>query len=86
MGITFGAYILEKDKYHISGALNITGWSVMFAVLAALFLSQNHVVNNHERLRTTFYMDLQRPVWALCLGWICFACIYGYGGNVYRNK
>ena len=27
------------------------------------------------------YNSASRPLWALCLAWLVFACEYGYGGN-----
>lgn len=65
---------------------NWTAWAVFVAVNAALFFNLNDVTYN--RWKTTFYMALQRPVWAVLLAWLIYACINGHAGKsrqyVYR--
>ena len=31
---------------------------------------------------TVIYGSLHRPVWAVAIGWIVFACFHGYGGKI----
>lgn len=54
-------------------------WVAVLAVMAFILLYQNDADHNHTRLKATLYFPLQRTVWALCLCWISYACMAGYG-------
>lgn len=57
-------------------------WGVAFAITGVLFFSQEDVDNNHTTLKSTFYFPLQRPVWALFLCWVSYACMSGNAGII----
>lgn len=57
-------------------------WIVVFSVIVFLFLYQNEADHNHTRIKSTFFFPLQRPLWALCLCWISYACLSGNGGFI----
>lgn len=35
-----------------------------------------------NRLANSFHLALVRPVWAIAIGWIIFACMNGRGGKI----
>ena len=60
------------------------GWIVSIASLAAIvfggaiFYHKDHVYNPWE---AGVYAGVHRSAWSLCVAWIAFACIKGYGGQ-----
>ncbi|XP_068082915.1 nose resistant to fluoxetine protein 6 [Anabrus simplex] len=63
----------------------VVGWSLSVAfMLLALFLAAPFMKMNwkYSVLEAAFYCSLHRPVWALGVAWIVFACASGYGGPV----
>ncbi|XP_069691598.1 nose resistant to fluoxetine protein 6-like [Periplaneta americana] len=59
------------------------GWLLTIVALAAVynslypFLQKDH---KYDVLQAAFYCALTRPVWSICMAWIIFACVSGYGG------
>ncbi|XP_065331424.1 nose resistant to fluoxetine protein 6-like [Cloeon dipterum] len=85
IGMALG-YVLSK-KHHVAlpkwGV--VIGWLICTALaLSVLFLilipySESYVEN---ALEAAFYGSLHKPAWSLCLCWIIWACVNGYGGVV----
>lgn len=57
-------------------------WVGIFAAIAALVFTQDEVVFNHNILRTSLYIPLQRPIWGIFLSWVAYACLTDNAGNV----
>lgn len=62
--------------------LHLTGWALVFAVLAVQFPLENNFRQERTVTRTMYYYPLQRTMWPLCLCWISYACLSGYAGFV----
>lgn len=60
----------------------MTAWAAFLGIIAVLFFCHNDAAFNAMRLKSTFYMALQRPVWTLCLCWLTYACINGHAGKL----
>lgn len=54
----------------------------MLTTTAFLFLYQNDAHYNHTRIKAALFFPLQRPLWTLCVCWICYACLSGNAGFV----
>lgn len=61
--------------------LNIIIWSAVLVIIGVLFLMENEVFLRDNRVERSLYIGLQRPIWAACLSWISYACIFNYGGK-----
>lgn len=62
--------------------LHLLGWLCVFVVFTAQFLIEQNCIKDSTVLKTMFYYPLQRTIWPLCLCWISYACLSGYGGFV----
>ncbi|CAG7726227.1 unnamed protein product, partial [Allacma fusca] len=95
VGIVVG-YLLYLGKVNpklfkgLPKAVVIIGWtlSTVFAlaiIYGAMFYFDPK--NTHETLHSAhaaIYAGFHRVVWSICIGWIVFACVNGYGG--WANK
>lgn len=61
-------------------------WVVIFAILAAMVFNQDDVYQNHNRIKSTLYIPLQRPIWGIFLSWVAYACLTDNAGNEIVNK
>ncbi|XP_018567001.1 nose resistant to fluoxetine protein 6-like isoform X2 [Anoplophora glabripennis] len=59
-------------------------WAVCLATLLTCALGGHSTLRspNYDRLGNSFYIALIRPVWALCVAWVIWACAMGYAGPV----
>lgn len=57
-------------------------WCTVVAVTISLAILEIIVKNRDVRLERSLFIALHRPVWGLCLCWIIFACVFGYGGKL----
>uniref|UniRef100_A0A1I8FNN4 Aa_trans domain-containing protein n=1 Tax=Macrostomum lignano TaxID=282301 RepID=A0A1I8FNN4_9PLAT len=61
-------------------------WAIAAAGgLALLYLVQGQIADTGPPLtlqQVTVYWSFLRPGFALCVAWVVFACVYGYGGPV----
>lgn len=55
-------------------------WGAILSLTAFLFFFQDDATYNQTKIKSTLYFPLQKPLWALCLFWISFACLSGNGG------
>jgi len=93
MGIALGYLFATRPVEKASGKnplVTIIGWTVSLA-LAVPFLFGYHFNGGYSGTvpvqemtlgSRVFYGGLQRFGWSLVVGWILFACQYGYGGPV----
>ncbi|KAJ9601024.1 hypothetical protein L9F63_000862 [Diploptera punctata] len=87
IGITLGylLHVLKGKTVTIPKICVALGWVVSIVSLAAIMFSGavfyrgDHEYNAGE---AGIYAGVHRPAWALCISWIAFACIKGYGGPV----
>ena len=81
LGLMTG-YILHvtKDKdIKISNALNLSIWSFVFLVAFSLIYGPYNITTHYEMQA---YEAMMKSCWGLCLAWVVFACVKGYGGIV----
>lgn len=62
--------------------LNLMVWSAVLVLIGALFIMERKVIVRDDRVEHSLYVGLQRAIWAACLSWISYACIFGYGGKL----
>ena len=81
LGLMTG-YILHVTKgkeIKISSAQNLSIWSFVFLVAFSLIYGPYNITTG---LENEIYQALMKTCWGLCLGWVVFACVKGYGGPV----
>ncbi|CAB3367859.1 Hypothetical predicted protein [Cloeon dipterum] len=87
IGMALGYFLSKKHHVPLPKWGVALGWFTSTAVaLTVIFLilipySENFVQN---ALEAAFYASLHKPAWSLCVCWIIWACINGYGGVVNR--
>ena len=75
---------ITKDKgVKIHPALNLVIWAAV-SVVAFLLVYGDYWVRTEEQYHD--YLTMKKWSWGLCLAWITFACVRGYGGTVSRNN
>ncbi|KAH9525530.1 hypothetical protein Btru_001643 [Bulinus truncatus] len=67
----------------------IPGWMMSTAAALTLVFVQDENFKDHHSLVPALtdrvknlYEIIKAPLWSLCVGWVIFACHYGYGGCV----
>ncbi|XP_034827096.1 nose resistant to fluoxetine protein 6-like [Maniola hyperantus] len=86
VGLVYG-YLLHvwrnrKPKMHLVFHSFITTFFILLLLLIIYcqFIGGRNDFDN--RLIKRLFDSFLRPLWALCLGWIIFACVNGYGGPI----
>ncbi|XP_018568699.1 O-acyltransferase like protein [Anoplophora glabripennis] len=84
-------YILARIKFHgdlklrnLNKILVCILWMVCIAVILTCIYGGHSTLRDpeHDVLANSFYIGFVRPVWAICLLWVVFACANGYGGPI----
>lgn len=52
-------------------------WFLVIVLMAFAFFFQNDVDYNRTRTKAAIFYPLQKTLWAVCLWWICYACMSG---------
>ncbi|KAJ8969798.1 hypothetical protein NQ317_003303 [Molorchus minor] len=91
MGIFLG-YVLAKMQFQenknilpkFNKKLLIVLWTICIVGLLSCVYGGHSTLRgpDYDRLGNAFYIALLRPAWSLCVMWIIFACVTGYGGPV----
>lgn len=55
------------------------------AGMLGIVLFQHDVAHNYERIKSSLFITLHRPLWAVGLCWIVWASLKGYGGKLGRQ-
>ncbi|XP_050297632.1 nose resistant to fluoxetine protein 6-like [Anthonomus grandis grandis] len=79
--IKFGAkkiIRLPKIYWWISCGLSLT----MLCGVTFTFGSKSLTDAEYHKWHNALFNSLARPTWAVCVGWICFCCVNGYGGII----
>lgn len=50
-------------------------------MLSAIFTHVVFTKNEYNVLRSAIFNPLVRPLWAVAVCWVIFACVKGYGGK-----
>ncbi|XP_069691572.1 nose resistant to fluoxetine protein 6-like [Periplaneta americana] len=92
VGLLCGYLLHRTSEWRKRVAMNIDGLSKvtitsgwLLTIIASVivyssiypFLQKDH---KYDALQAAFYYALARPVWSICVAWIIFACVSGYGG------
>ncbi|KAB0800035.1 hypothetical protein PPYR_07915 [Photinus pyralis] len=80
MGIILGYFVYNTKKSAI--VLKKVHVMVLWAVAIAIILACSCLRFSNRSLETAWDSALRRPLWSLALGWVVFACHFGYGGIV----
>ena len=71
---------ITKDKgVKIHPALNLIIWAAVSSV-AFLLVYGPHWITTEDQYSD--YRFMHKWTWGLCLSWVTFACVRGYGGNL----
>ena len=71
---------ITKDKgVKIHPALNLIIWAAVSGV-AFLLVYGPHWIKTEAQYSD--YRFMHKWAWGLCLSWVTFACVRGYGGNL----
>ena len=69
---------ITKDKgVKIHPALNLIIWAAVSLVAFLLVYGPYWIKNDDQQM---YYFAMDKWSWGLCLSWITFACVRGYGG------
>lgn len=87
IGIGLGYFIFKTKgvKIEISKPLNLCLWTASLVIMIATILGsrvfqlESHVYNVWE---SASYLTFARSAWTVCLAWVVWACLNGYGGKV----
>ncbi|XP_060083287.1 O-acyltransferase like protein-like [Ylistrum balloti] len=86
VGILFGIFMRKRPRKPFNKMIGFAGWTIATAV--ALTLKYSIYSFNREggepwtKLQNAFYEAFDRPVWAMCVAWVVFACHNNMGGPV----
>ncbi|CAH1123659.1 unnamed protein product [Ceutorhynchus assimilis] len=71
--------VIKFNKFVIIGL-----WCATFTVIPVCIFAGGEDLRSKEyhKYSNAFYNSLVRPTWAVCIGWIVFACTNGYGGII----
>ncbi|XP_069691619.1 nose resistant to fluoxetine protein 6-like [Periplaneta americana] len=61
------------------------GWLLTIIALSLVYISLHPFLQKdyeYNAVHAGFYYALARPIWSVCMAWIIFACLTGYGGTV----
>lgn len=88
LGVMLGYLLQEVKRGRSRIVMNkmcvLVLWIASIAILATCVLLEYEVfiTNEASLLGNAFNNALQRPAWAVCVGWVIYACHFGYGGVV----
>ncbi|XP_033763843.1 O-acyltransferase like protein-like [Pecten maximus] len=86
VGILFGVFLQKQPRKPFNKLIGFAGWTIATAV--ALTLKYSLYSFNREggepwsKLQYAIYEAFDRPVWAMCVCWVVFACHNYMGGPV----
>ncbi|XP_046965866.1 nose resistant to fluoxetine protein 6-like [Vanessa cardui] len=86
IGMLYG-YLLHKFKgrnLRMQKSVVATLWALSIALMAFCIFSIYPImqVDHDEQMFDNFLNAYMRGIWAMTLGWLIFACVYGYGGPI----
>ncbi|PAA75921.1 hypothetical protein BOX15_Mlig017575g3, partial [Macrostomum lignano] len=86
IGILLGYVLATRKTIRMPKLVALLCWAIAAAGgLALLYLVQGQIADTGPPLtlqQVTVYWSFLRPGFALCVAWVVFACVYGYGGPV----
>ncbi|XP_067659498.1 O-acyltransferase like protein-like [Haliotis asinina] len=86
VGILLGYIMLKTKKGTLSNTKALLGWILTFTVgLTLCYVTYDFRADGKDpwpRWGTSIYESFGRPLWAMCVAWIIFACHNGKGGII----
>ncbi|XP_055913312.1 nose resistant to fluoxetine protein 6-like [Eupeodes corollae] len=82
-GLGYFMHVNRQREFRLHKMLQLLGWVVCFLIMISTVFGPYFSLNAHGKgtvIETALYDAWKRPVWALALAWITFACHYGFGG------
>ncbi|CAK1540700.1 unnamed protein product [Leptosia nina] len=72
----------KKIKIHL--AVVLAAWVIAIAMFGTVFYITYEVLQLdwNNQLADNLYNSFARPLWAIALCWLVFACVHGYGGPI----
>ncbi|KAK9886947.1 hypothetical protein WA026_019204 [Henosepilachna vigintioctopunctata] len=84
IGVANGYFIFEykETKFIIPRTIKILLWISTFIIMNCIVFGQIFVVKQENTFYSAIFNAFGRPIWALTINWIIFACITNNGGFV----
>ncbi|XP_069111777.1 O-acyltransferase like protein-like [Argopecten irradians] len=86
VGLIFGVYLKKRPRKPLSKVIGFAGWTIATLVALTLKYCKYSVYmeggDPWTRLQNAIYESFDRPVWAMCVAWVVFACHNKMGGIV----
>ncbi|XP_046381394.2 nose resistant to fluoxetine protein 6-like [Haliotis rufescens] len=86
VGILLGYIMFKSKKGSLSNTKALIGWILTFAVgLTLCYVTYDYRAEGKDpwpRWGTSIYESFGRPLWAMCVAWIVYACHNGKGGII----
>nr|XP_032515089.1 nose resistant to fluoxetine protein 6-like [Danaus plexippus plexippus] len=77
-------YIWKGHQLKISKVLNMFLWIISLSICALIIycIHPTLQIDYENQILDSIINSFMRPLWALALSWIIFACVKGYGGPI----
>ena len=88
IGVLLGYAVFKTSgkKINVSKTVVAFAWLSTITVLLIIIFGQFHLQQENFQGNPLYadaiYESLRRVFWAICISWVIFACIHGYGGFV----
>uniref|UniRef100_T1KJ36 Nose resistant-to-fluoxetine protein N-terminal domain-containing protein n=1 Tax=Tetranychus urticae TaxID=32264 RepID=T1KJ36_TETUR len=84
VGLIAGFFIYYKKNVNLSWPVTFTCWALSMAGLfTILFYTYTwNIGDQWTPLSAGFYATFHRTCWSICISWVIFACVSGYGGII----
>ncbi|CAN7994084.1 unnamed protein product [Ixodes hexagonus] len=81
-GLLFGYLVVKFPEIKIPKVLQVALWLLATAVALCVVMVPHEWLKGNfpSRIEAGLYAGLHRTVWAVCLGWLVYACVTGRAG------
>ncbi|XP_029847071.3 nose resistant to fluoxetine protein 6 isoform X1 [Ixodes scapularis] len=85
-GLLFGYFVVKFPDIKIHKVTQVALWLVASAVALCVVMVPHEWLKGNfpSRIEAGIYAGLHRSVWAVCLGWLVYACVTGRAGLLNR--
>ncbi|KAG9509053.1 Protein dachsous, partial [Fragariocoptes setiger] len=79
------AYLLRNNvRIQLTRARTLFAWTATMFAFVAILMAMQPAMNGKipSDYQAALYSSLSRPLWAICMSWVIYACMHGHGGFV----